>query len=67
MENAIIIENNHEITERNDKLNDLATRIYDLVPWWDRESDSMQETIDTLKNDPMAVIEYLLDIVDNYR
>lgn len=40
----------------------IAQRLYDLVPEWDREG--LQEVIDTLNTDPLAVVKYLLDYID---
>jgi len=54
-----------EITqEDNTDIQDIATRIYDLVPPWDREEDAMQETINALQEHPMDIVKYLLDRID---
>ena len=45
-------------------IEDIATRIYDLLPPWDKEADSMDETIKTLDEDPLTVVEYLLTMVE---
>lgn len=44
---------------------DIANRIYDLDPYGMRDADATPETIaQDIKNDPEAVITYLLDMID---
>lgn len=43
----------------------LAERIFNLVPPWDHEEDeTIETTAETIKNDPEAIINYLLDMID---
>lgn len=43
----------------------LAKRVFDLVPPWDHEEDeTIETTAKTIKNDPEAIINYLLDMID---
>ena len=43
----------------------LAKRVFDLVPPWDHEEDeTIETTAETIKNDPEAIINYLLDMID---
>lgn len=47
-------------------IEDIATRIYDQMAPWDKESDTMDEITRTLDEDPLAIIENLLDMLDLY-
>lgn len=43
----------------------LAERIFNLVPPWDHEEgETIETTAETIKNDPEAIINYLLDMID---
>lgn len=53
-------------TTHTHDINDIATRIYDQIAPWDKESDTMDEIIRTLEDDPLAIIEDLLDTVELY-
>lgn len=44
---------------------ELANRIFDLDPYGAMDADATPETIEQdIKNDPEAVITYLLDMID---
>jgi hypothetical protein len=49
-------------------MEDIAKRILDLIPFWDREKDTeaeaLENVINSINNDPLDVIEYLLDYID---
>lgn len=47
------------------KLKDLASRVFDLVAPWDREDETEESTAELIKSDPLAVIEFLLDQIEN--
>ena len=45
--------------------NELAQRVFDIDPWEARENNATPETIaESIKNDPLPVIEYLLDVIE---
>lgn len=39
----------------------LAERIFDYIPAWDRDYGTVDDIVKDIKNDPEAVIEYLMD------
>lgn len=44
-----------------------AERIFELIPPWDRDEDlTPAEIYNAISLDPVSTIEYLLDIIDNY-
>ena len=47
------------------KIKELGERIYNTLDPWDKAETSKEETIKCLKDDPLAAIEYLLEIVEN--
>ena len=53
------------------KITELAKRVLDLVDPWDREPDKTEEeqiadTFNAITTEPEYIIEFLLDIIDNY-
>lgn len=46
------------------KIKELAERLYNTLAPWDRVDTSIKEQEEVLRNDPLAAIEYLIDIVD---
>lgn len=45
---------------------DLAKRVFDIVPAWDREEwETVETTAETICTNPAIVIEYLLNIIEN--
>lgn len=42
----------------------LAERIYDIIPPWDRDG-TVQDIEEDIKKDPKAIINYLLEIIEN--
>lgn len=52
-------------TPEERKVKDLASRVFDLVAPWDREDETEESTAELIKNDPLAVIEFLLDQIEN--
>ena len=49
----------------DERIKNLAERIYNTLAPWDQFDTSIEESIECLKNDPLAAVEYLLDIVEN--
>ena len=47
------------------KIKELAERIYNTLDPWDKAETSIEETTECLKDDPLAAVEYLLEIVEN--
>ena len=47
-----------------DKARELAQRIYDYTAPWDRDDETVEDIINDINTDPLAVIEYLLGIVE---
>ncbi len=43
---------------------DLANRLYNLVDPWDRDYETVDDIANDIENDPDAVIEYLLDLLE---
>ena len=43
-----------------------AARVFDLVDPWNREDETPESTAELIEKDPKAVIDFLLDIIDNY-
>lgn len=51
---------------RTEKINKLAQRLYDLDPYEARDYDETPETIALLiKNDPILILNYLVDLVED--
>jgi len=50
---------------KEDTKNELTKRLLDQLDPWEREEDTENEIRDTLENDPAAIINYLLDIIDH--
>lgn len=48
-------------TMNNDKLTELATRIYNYIDPWDREDATVEDIARDITTNPNAVIDYLLD------
>jgi hypothetical protein len=51
-----------EIT--TDKKQALAQRLFDFIPHWDREYETVDEAAEDIKNNPETIIEYLLDLLE---
>lgn len=47
------------------KIKELAERLFNTLAPWDQFDTSIEEQEEVLINDPLAAIEYLLDIVEN--
>ena len=47
------------------KIKELAERIYNTLDPWDKAETSVEETEKCLQDDPLAAVEYLLEIVEN--
>lgn len=45
----------------------LAERLYNMIDPWDRDYETVDDLANDIKNDPCAVIEYLIDLVDDLR
>ena len=48
----------------NIKIQQLAERIYNYVDPWDRDYETVDDIANDIKNDPEAVIEYLMDLLE---
>lgn len=46
------------------RVSEIAKRIYDLVDPWDREWATESEIMDEIRERPLEVIEYLIDMLD---
>lgn len=42
----------------------LAERLFALVPWWDRDGETMADTITQLEQNPLDIIAWLLDYIE---
>lgn len=42
----------------------IAQKIYNLIPWWDREDGTVEDVLKQLHDNPMDIIEYLLDYIE---
>jgi len=42
----------------------LATRIFNYVDPWDRDYETVDDITNDIANDPEAVIEYLMDLLE---
>ena len=42
----------------------LAERLFNYVDPWDRDHESVDDIANDIKNDPEAVIEYLMDLLE---
>lgn len=42
-------------------IKELAQRLFDYIAPWDREYNTVDDIADDMENNPVAVIEYLLD------
>ena len=47
------------------KYDELAQRLYDLIDPWDCDYATKDDFIIDLQDDPIAIIEYLLDRLDD--
>lgn len=45
----------------NNTIQELAQRIYNYMAPWDREYKTVDDIAEDIKNDPAAVIQYLMD------
>lgn len=45
--------------------NQLAQRIYDITDPWDRDEATPENIAHDIKTDPLAVIEYLINLVED--
>ena len=43
------------------KIEELAERLVELIDPWDREYATVEDLVNDIKNDPLSVIEYLAD------
>ena len=46
------------------KIQKLAERIYNYVDPWDLDYETVDDIVKDIKDDPDAVIEYLMDILE---
>lgn len=42
----------------------LAKRLYDLVPWYERDGETVADVVKMMEKDPLYFIEWLLDYID---
>lgn len=52
---------NYQTIKKTDTEYKFAQRIYDLVDPWDRDGYTVEDIARTIKDDPLAIIEDLLD------
>lgn len=50
-----------------EKTLDLAKRVFEYTEPWNREDETVESTAQVIENDPNAIIEFLLDLLDNYQ
>lgn len=43
-----------------------AARVFELSDPWTREDETPETIAETIETDPKAVIDFLLDIIENY-
>jgi hypothetical protein len=48
----------------NIKIQQLAQRLFNFVDPWDRDYETVDDIANDMKQDPEAVIEYLLDLLE---
>jgi len=49
----------------NIKAQKLAERIFNYVDPWDRDYETVDDIANDIKQDPLTVMEYLMDLLDN--
>ena len=49
----------------NIKVQKLAERIFNYVDPWDRDCETVDDIANDIKQDPLTVMEYLMDLLDN--
>ena len=49
----------------NIKIQQLAQRLYNYIDPWDRDYETVDDIANDIKSDPEAVIEYMMDILEN--
>lgn len=42
----------------------LAEKIYNLVPWWDRDGATVADVVKQLEENPLYMVEWLLDYIE---
>lgn len=47
------------------KIKELSERLFNLLDPWDRVDTSIEEQEQILRENPLAAVEYLLDLVEN--
>ena len=62
----VLIPQEGEAMTTHSTIKDLANRLYNLDVYGARNEDETPETIaETLTHDPLAVVEYLLNMIDD--
>lgn len=49
----------------NIQVQKLAERLYNYVDPWDRDYETVDDIANDIKQDPLIVIEYLMDLLEN--
>ena len=49
----------------NIQVQKLAERLYNYVDPWDRDYETVDDIANDIKQDPLTVIEYLMDLLEN--
>ena len=49
----------------DDNIKEIAKRIFELIPPWDRDDMTETDVENEIIKDPIATIKYLLDYIDN--
>lgn len=54
-----------EIEVNENKIKELAERVFNLLEPWERIDTSVEETANCIRENPLAAIEFLLDLAEN--
>ena len=46
------------------KIMDLANKLYNLIDPWERDYETVDDLANDIENDPLLVIEYLIDLLE---
>ncbi len=49
----------------NIQVQELAERLYNYVDPWDRDYETVDDIANDIKQDPLTVIKYLMDLLEN--
>lgn len=46
------------------ELERIAERLYNILPWWDRDGATLADVVKQLQKDPLYFVEWLLDYIE---